>query len=636
MCGIAGVLHFDGRQPTTEAIKCMIDAIAHRGPDAEGVQLCGSVGLGHRRLAILDLSDAGKQPMSDQAGKLWITYNGEIYNFLEIRRELESRGYHFTSVTDTEVILYAYREWGVECIQRFNGMFAFALWDETKQSLWVARDRIGIKPLFYAQDQHRFLFGSEMKAILAHPEFQSRCIDYQALAYFLATNYTPAPYTLLADIRQLLPGHMLLISHDGQVQDIAYWELIYEEGDYRDDATYLEEYAALLEDAVRLQLISDVPFGAFLSGGVDSSTIAYWMSKQLNEPLKTFTIGFGEATFDELDYARQVADSLNTEHHERIVKADHAQLLSKLVWHAEEPTADSSMVAVYAVAELARESVTMVHSGDGADETLAGYETYQAYYLHRLYRSLPALLRQSVIEPMVGRLPASDSKLSRDAKLRRFVYGGRYASSEDAHALWRIIFTAEARAELLTPLYDKPGVKADILDLYRAAFAQTNARHPVNRMLYVDTRVYLPSDMLVKVDRMTMAHGLEARVPFLDHRLVEFTARVPPHLKLNGYRRKKHILKTVMRGKLPETILTRKKAGFNVPNARWIKGGLKPFVLDQLSPAKLKRIGWFESGVVEKLLHDHFEERSDHSHQIWSLLTLSLWWSQFIDGERAS
>lgn len=614
----------------------MIDAIAHRGPDAEGVQICGAVGLGHRRLAILDLSDAGKQPMSSQDGQLWITYNGEIYNFLEIRRKLESLGYHFTSMTDTEVILNAYREWGVECIQRFNGMFAFALWDNSNQVLWLARDRIGIKPLFYARDQNRFLFGSEIKAILAHPEFEDRCIDFEALSYFLAANYTPAPYTLLANVRQLMPGHMLLVSPNGSIQDNSYWELTYDENYYRENDAYFEEFEALLEDAVRLQLVSDVPFGAFLSGGVDSSTIAYWMSKQLHEPLKTYTIGFGEASFDELQYARQVADSLNTQHHERIVNADHAQLLPKLVWHAEEPTADSSMVAVYAVSELARESVTMVHSGDGADETLAGYETYQAYYLHRLYRTIPSLLRQRVIEPLVKALPASDTKISRDAKLRRFVYGGRYASSEDAHALWRVIFTAEARQELLTPLHDKAGVDADILDLYRAAFAHTSARHPVNRMLYVDTRVYLPGDMLVKVDRMAMAHGLEARVPFLDHRLVEFAARIPPHLKLNGYRRKKHLLKSVMRGKLPEYILTRKKAGFNVPNARWIKGELKPFVLDHLSPTQMRRMGWFEPSVVEKLLREHFEGRYDHSHQIWCLLTLSLWWSQFIDGELAA
>ena len=632
MCGIAGTLTFDGQQPTVEAVQCMIDAIAHRGPDAQGVYISDAVGLGHRRLAILDLSDAGKQPMCDREGKLWITYNGEIYNFMEIRRELEGRGYHFGSLTDTEVILNAYKEWGVDCIQRFNGMFAFALWDADQQRLWLARDRIGIKPLFYATNQGGFLFGSEIKAILAHPDFHQREIDYQALAYFLAVNYTPAPNTLLANVRQLLPGHMLLVSPDGQMQDVSYWELRYDEDHYGSDAACLAEYSALLEDSIRLRLVSDVPFGAFLSGGVDSSTIAYWMTQRLDDPLKTFTIGFGEASFDELSYAREVALSLKSEHYERMVNADHAQLLPKIVWHAEEPTADLSMVAVYAVAELARESVTMVQSGDGADETLAGYETYQASSYHRLYRALPGFVRTAGIERLVNALPMSDAKVSRNEKLRRFVYGGRYASAEDAHALWRVIFNAEARAELLTPLSHQPLAQADILDVYRAAFAQSNARHPLNRMLYVDTRLYLPSDMLVKVDRMTMAHGLEARVPFLDHRLVELAARIPPHLKLKDYHRKKYLLKQAMRGKLPDAILTRKKAGFNVPNARWIKGGLKSFVLDALSPAQIWRMGWFEPRVVEKLLRDHYEEHADNSHQIWCLLTLSLWWTQFIQG----
>jgi asparagine synthase (glutamine-hydrolysing) len=628
MCGIAGALYFNQAPAEAERIQSMIDVLAHRGPDGEGVHVFGPMGLGHRRLAIIDLSPAGKQPMTNEDRTLWVTFNGEIYNFVELRHQLEKKGHRFRSATDTEVVLHAYEEWGIECLKHLNGMFAFGLWDGGKQRLWLARDRLGVKPLFYCQLPQCLLFGSEIKALLTDPRVD-RTIDYEALAYYLALNYTPAPYTLFARIRQLLPGHYLMVDITGQVHDVEYWELVYREEEDRGERAYAEEFSALLEDSVRLRLVSDVPFGVFLSGGVDSSSVAYWMSRHLNGPVKTFSIGFGEPSFDELTYARKVAQSIGADHYEHIVTADAAAILPKLVWYAEEPTADSSMVAVYYLAQETHKHVKMVLSGDGADEILAGYETYQAHYVHRVYRFLPAWLRQKVIQPMVNLLPMSDSKVSWDFKLRRFVAGAEF-SPEDAHATWRMIFDREARGRLISPVLNRPGAAADVISLYRAAFAQTNARHPLNRMLYVDTRFYLPNDMLVKVDRMTMAHGLEAREPFLDYRLVEFLASVPPRFKLKHFLHKKYLLKASMKGKLPDSVLWRKKQGFNVPNARWIKNDLKPFVMDHLSPTRIRDMGLLDGKAVDELLTDHFADRADNSHQIWCLLTLVLWWQQFI------
>lgn len=628
MCGIAGAFYFNVGCANLELVQRMTDALAHRGPNGDGHYVRGPIGLGHRRLAIIDLSPAGKQPMCNEDGSIWITYNGEIYNFAEIRSGLEQRGHVFRSATDTEVIIHAYEEWGTDCLKRFNGMFAFGLWDSTREQLWLVRDRLGVKPLFYSCSPHRLLFGSEIKTILCDTTLQ-RSLNIEALAYYLALNYTPAPYTLFSNICQVLPGHYLLVDASGNLEDVEYWDLIYNEGNTYPEREAIEEFTTLLEDSVRLRLVSDVPFGVFLSGGLDSSSVAYWMAKNLREPVKTFSIGFSEDTFDELHYAREAARTIRAEAHERLVTADTAAILPKIVYHAEEPTADSSMAAVYYLAQTAREHVAMVLSGDGADEIIAGYETYQAYYIHQLYRLLPRWVRQQVIAPLVECLPVSDSKVSWDFKLRRFAKASDL-TAEDAHATRRMIFDPASRASLLKPIWDQPGARSDIVNLYRTFFARTNARHSLNRMLYVDTRFYLPNDMLVKVDRMTMAHGLEAREPFLDYRLVEFAASLAPGLKLKGFWHKKYILKAAMKGKLLDRILWRKKAGFNVPNARWIKQGLRSFVSDHLSFTAVKNMGVLDPYIVDKLLEDHFAGRADNSHQIWCLLTLALWWKTFL------
>lgn len=633
MCGIAGFLSLNGTRSQEEIIIKMSDALSHRGPDDFGYYISKPIALGHRRLSIIDLSQAGRQPIHNEDETIWLTYNGEIYNFLDIKDELEKKGHRFRSLTDSEVIVHAYEEWGYDCIERFNGMFAFGLWDGRSQILWIARDRLGIKPLFYLHTRDVFAFGSEIKALLEIPDLE-RQVDFQSLSYYLALNYTPAPFTLFNGIRQLEPGHSLVVNASGFAQDNQYWELRYNEGYKSTEKEYQEEFLRLLEDSVRIRLVSDVPFGAFLSGGVDSSTIAYWMSQNLNEAVKTFSIGFKENSFNETAYARQVAKSIHSDHFERLVDADAASVLPRLVWHSEEPTADSSMVAVYYLSQMTREHVTMALSGDGADEILAGYETYQAYYLHILYRFLPSWLRNKVIIPFVDLFfPPSDEKVSFDFKLKRFVRSGDL-SSEDAHAMWRMIFNHAERQQLLAPVYDRPGAQADVIDVYRKYFALSGAQHPLNRMSFVDTRFYLPNDMLVKVDRMSMAHGLEVRVPFLDHRLVEFLANVPANLKLRNFFQKKYLLKTAMKGKIPGPVLERKKAGFNLPNATWLKKELKPFVLDHLSKERIQETGILEYSVVSKLLADHFNNRVDYSHHIWGLLTFMLWWDKFICGDR--
>jgi asparagine synthase (glutamine-hydrolysing) len=624
VCGIAGVFRFDDQPADRAIVQRLTDTLAHRGPDGEGLFVSGAIGLGHRRLSIIDLSDAARQPLANEDGSVRITYNGEIYNFQEIRDELERRGHVFRSRTDSEVIVHAYEEWGTESLARFNGMFAFALWDERRQRLWLVRDRLGVKPLFYAHQADGLRFGSEVKAVIADPAVPRR-LDPQALGCFLAFNYLPAPRTLFRGVRQVEPGHYLLIERSGVIRDVAYWDVVYEEGTDYGEKAYVDELSALLSDSVRLRLMSDVPLGVFLSGGVDSTGVAYWMSRHQSAPVRSFSIGFHAASYDERSYARAVAASIGAVHRDVVLDADAAEFLPTIVRHAEEPTADSSMVAVYHLAALARRDVTVVLSGDGADDILGGYETYQAHYLHRLYRAVPSQLRRSLIAPLIGALLSSDAKVNLFEKLKRFVAAGD-RSPDDAHASWRVVFDDQRRRRLLGPLHSQAG---DPLDTYRDAFARTNARHPLNRMLYVDTRLYLPSDMLVKIDRMTMAHGLEARAPYLDYRIVEFAARVPPRWKLRRFARKKYLLKAALAGKVPTEALHRKKQGFNIPKARWIRQGLKPFVVDTLSASRVRDLAVLDPAVVAEVLEAHFTGREDNSHQIWSLLVLSSWFQQF-------
>ncbi|MBF0625926.1 MAG: asparagine synthase (glutamine-hydrolyzing) [Magnetococcales bacterium] len=627
MCGLAGLMHFDGQPAAAATITRMTDLLRHRGPDDGQVWLAGPVALGHRRLAIIDLSPQGRQPMTTPDGRLTITYNGELFNYLELREELQSRGCRFVTETDTEVLLQAFREWGIQCLERCNGMFAFALWESVPGRLWLVRDRLGEKPLFFASRPGLLAFASEIKSLLAVPTQEAR-VDLAALSCYLSLNYTPAPRTLFAGIRQLLPGQWLCAERDGSIRMRTYWELAFPEGADLGAPWYLDRFQALLDDAVALRLRSDAPFGAFLSGGLDSSALVSLMADHLDRPIETFSIGFRETEFDESPYARRMAAQVGAHHHQRLVTAEAASILPELVWHAEEPTADSSMVALYHLARLAREHVAMVLSGDGADELLAGYETYPAHYLLRAYRLLPRWLRQGIVRPLAEALPPTEGKVDWVMKSRRFVQGADHPP-ETAHALWRVICDAPLRRQLLAPVWHLPGAQTDFLDLYREAFAQCRASHPLNRLLSVDTRLYLPNDMLVKVDRMTMAHGLESRQPFLDHRLVEFLATVPPRHKLKWFFRKKHLLRQAMANRLPAAILQRRKAGFNIPKARWLRGEMREYLQDHLAPGRIRDMGILEPSVVERLVADHLRKRADHGFSLWGLLILSLWWERF-------
>ncbi|MBW3670607.1 MAG: asparagine synthase (glutamine-hydrolyzing) [Acidobacteria bacterium] len=633
MCGIAGFVNRDGSPASADLIQAMTDAIAHRGPDGEGAHLSGPVALGNRRLAILDLSDRALQPLHNEDRTVWLTFNGEIYNYRSLRSELIDLGHRFTSSSDSEVVVHAYEQWGTESVHRFRGMFAFAIWDEAHRRLWVVRDRLGIKPLFYAATTSRFLFGSEIKAILADPLFERR-IDTSALPLYTGLNYTPAPHTLFDGIRQLLPGHTLTLQSDGRLVDHEYWNLRFESRE-QSVSTWTAEFRSMLDESVQIHLESDVPVGVFLSAGIDSAAIASYATKHVEDALPAFTASFDESEFDEAHLAAATSSMLGARHLTTRISEDLESLLEQVVWHAEEPTADSSMIAVWEVSRLAAKHVKVVLSGEGADELLAGYETYQAHYLRRLYRMIPESLRKSLIQPMVNSLPASHGKVPLEEKLKRFVAGSEL-DEDAAHASWRIIFDPESRRRLLRPSLGGDQGSDAVADLYREYFDRVRNETPLHRMLYVDTRLYLPNDMLVKMDRMTMAHGIEGRVPFLDHRLVEMIAAMPPELKLRKLYRRKYILRRAMKGSLPRAVLRGRKRGFNVPNARWIRGKLEPYVRDSLSGSRVRALGFLDEAFVELLLDEHFRKIADHSHRIWGLLVLMIWWRLFMEPPRSS
>jgi len=623
MCGICGTYNFDGRPADRSVLAAMNETIRHRGPDDEGYFVSGRVGMAMRRLSVIDLV-TGSQPMSNEDGTVHIVYNGEVYNFREIRDDLLPR-HTFRTSSDTEVVLHLYEEEGPRCLQRLNGMFAFCIWDEREQTLFLARDRIGIKPLFYFHDSEKLVFGSELKAIVANPGVPVT-LDLQSLYDFLSLNYMPVPSTALRGVRQVPPGHYMLVSDDG-ISLHQYWELEFKE-ERAPVSEWTERLATKLEESVKRRLVSDVPFGAFLSGGVDSSIVVGLMSRLMGEPVKTFSIGFEEKSFSELPNARDVASLFGTDHHELTVKPDMATLLPRLVWHSDEPSADSSAVPVYYVSELARKHVTMVLTGDGGDEVFAGYDTYVAHDIVRLYRLLPGFLRRRVIAPLVRALPVSMTKVSFDFKAKRFVAGAELHPDE-AHYSWRMIFSEREKAELFEPDVLEAVAPAPTYRFYEEKFEAVAGASALNRLLFVDTRLYLPSDMLVKVDRMSMANSLEARVPLLDHELVEEAARIPADLKLRRWD-KKHMLKRAGSRVVPRRILSRKKQGFNVPVNAWLAGELRDFALSVLSEERIRDMGIFRPAYVKRLMEDHVARRRDNSFHLWGLITFFIWHDLFI------
>jgi asparagine synthase (glutamine-hydrolysing) len=625
MCGIAGVVFHDrARAVDPGELKRMCDAIVHRGPDDEGFFLDGHVGLGVRRLSIIDLV-TGHQPIGSEDGRVWVVFNGEIYNYRELRRELEARGHTFRTGSDTEVIVHAYEEDGEDCVKRFNGMFAFALWDRRDRRLIIARDRLGVKPLYYFLDDHRLVFGSELKAILEHRDVP-RSIDREALDGFLTFEYVPAPLSIFEGIRKLPPGHLLCLE-GGKAAVRRYWDLRFApaRGGERELGPALYD---LLKDAVRLRLVSDVPLGAFLSGGIDSSTIVCMMSELMDRPVKTFSIGFDDPSYDELGYARMVAARFHTDHQELVIRPNVADLVQGLVRHLDEPLADVSVFPTYLVSELARRDVTVVLSGDGGDELFAGYDWYVADKLARYYARLPARLRTAVIPALVGRLSPGAQKKGPVNMLKRFVEGAALPERLE-HFRWSMFLTeTEKRAlygeDLRRALGDVDGGARVACALGFAAEAD-----PLWRQQVADIKTYLADDILVKVDRMSMAHSLEARTPFLDYRVVEFAAALPSALRLRGFTTK-YLLRRAMAAKLPRAVLTRGKQGFSIPMKNWLRHELRPLMEDVLSPARLRDAGLFDPAYVETLKAQHLAGVANHAHRLWSLMIFEIWRSLYL------
>jgi asparagine synthase (glutamine-hydrolysing) len=621
MCGIAGLLRLDGGSADGALLKRMTDRLAHRGPDGEGFYVKGPVGLGHRRLSIIDLS-TGAQPMVSASGSTWITYNGEVYNYRELRDELIALGCEFRTTSDTEVILAAYEVWGVGCLDRLRGMFAFAIWDAPGRRLFLARDRVGIKPLVYSWDGRGLRFASELKAILEDPAVP-RVLDREAVRDYFTHLYVPGPRSIFRDIRKLPPASYLICPLDGtgEPEVKRYWDLRMAPDATISEAEWTEQLDHLLHETVRMHLVSDVPVGAFLSGGLDSSTVAACMARSASGPIKTFSIGFDEADYDELRYARMVASRYGTDHFELVVKPDVMEVLPRLAWQFDEPFADASAVPTYCVSRITRDHVTVALSGDGGDESYAGYTRYaEAVQLReRMDRPPLALLKPLARWAGARRRPG--------ARGREFLQV-RGMDAVDRYARMVTYQTPQTLESLLTR------EAAGELDLgapqraLRTLAARAGTEDYLSTLQYVDVHHYLPEDILTKVDRASMLTSLEARVPLLDHVVMEHAARMPPGLKLRDGRGK-HVLKAAMARYLPGEMLNRRKMGFGVPLATWFRKDLKDFTRDVLLDARTRQRGILRPEAVARLLDAHVAGRRDYSSQLWSLICFELWCRQW-------
>ncbi|MBC7186583.1 MAG: asparagine synthase (glutamine-hydrolyzing) [Calditrichaeota bacterium] len=623
MCGICGIYHVDPEKAVDQlTLRRMAEVIVHRGPDDDGFYLDEGVGLGMRRLSIIDLV-TGKQPISNEDGSVWIVFNGEIYNHLALRRELESKGHRFRTRADTEAIVHAYEEYGERCPEYLNGMFAFAIYDRRKRRLLLARDRLGIKPLYYTFDGRRLVFGSELKSVLQAPDVP-RELDFKALDAYLTFEYIPAPLSIFRGVAKLPQGHTLVLE-DGHIRLRQYWDVAFgvDQGENKSEQEWGEELVALLADAVKIRLMSDVPLGAFLSGGLDSSSVVAMMSRAMNQPVKTFSIGFTESTYNELDYARTVAQAFATEHHEEILTPNAVALTETLVSHLDEPLGDFSIFPTYMVSKMTRQYVTVALSGDGGDELLAGYDTYIADRLARSYARLPQFVRRGLIEPLASRMRPTEKKKGLINRTVRFVQGMALPAHLQ-HVRWMIFLSQSQKEALYAPPLREALAGTNPYDFIEKYFDRVRSADPLSQQQYVDIKTYLADDILVKVDRMSMAVSLEARVPFLDYRLVELVGRMPSDLRLrNG--QTKYILKRAMRGILPEKILTRGKEGFSIPIKNWLRAELRPMMFELLSPERLRHQGYFNPTYVASLIKEHLAGHANHSHQLWALMVFQKW-----------
>jgi asparagine synthase (glutamine-hydrolysing) len=632
MCGICGIVG----QADDQLIKNMLARIAHRGPDDEGTYIAAAangerVGLGHRRLSIIDLSPAGHEPMSDAQGEIWLTYNGEIYNFKELRKELEKCGYRFKSESDAEVVIYAYREWGLNSLALFNGMFAFAIWDGRDNSLLLARDRLGIKPLYYAETPAGFAFASEIKALLAIPNFK-REVDLASLDQFLSFLWTPDPDTLFRGVKKLPPAHFLL-HQNGQTEVRQYWDLQFNEDDSLSEQEWIEKVREQVERSVRAQMIADVPLGAFLSGGVDSSSIVSLMTGLVSQKVTTYTFGFKSEDLrydileDDVKYAREIGAKLATDYHESFFEPQVMDLLPKLVYHLDEPVADPAAITSYLICKAARERLTVLLSGMGGDEVFAGYPRHIAVKLAAAYNLIPSFISRPLVEAMPAMMPGRFNSVFRNTKkLAR----SAALPLRERYLGYCTYFKEDEKRALYTGAMNTATVECNALSAHQDYFDKVADEDFINQMLYVDLKTFLPCLNLTYTDKTSMAASMEVRVPLLDHELVEMAARIPARLKIKGLTRK-YILKKAAEKWLPKNIIYRKKAGFSAPLRSWLHNDLRGMVEDLLCESKVRQRGYFDYREVRRLIDDNLAGREDNSLKIFQLLTLELWHREFID-----
>lgn len=630
MCGIAGIVTTSEDRPIgdhMDILHRMCGAMSHRGPDGDGFWSDDQAALGHRRLAIIDLSELGRQPMTNEDGTLWITFNGEIYNFHELRDELVAHGHVFRSQCDTEALVHAYEQWGEDCVDRVRGMFAFAIWDTKTKRLFATRDRRGKKPFFYHWDGKVFRFSSELAAIVEDPAI-SRTIDAQSIDYYLTWGYVPAPGTAYAAVKKLLPGHVLTLDTRAPVPEVQtrrYWNLNYlpkSRLSFEDAKAQLRE---ILTESVRIRMISDVPLGAFLSGGVDSSIVVGIMAQLSDQPVKTFSIGFRDIAYNELQHARRIADKWSTDHHEFVVEPDAVSILPILVRHYGEPYADSSAVPTYYVSQITREKVTVALNGDGGDEAFLGYERYLANQISESIQKIPGSgFAVRALRKLLPKDTESKSKLNR---AHRFLKVAMMPEA-DRYAHWIGYFGESSKRSMYRPDFLQRVAVREPLDWYDRIVGAQPGISAVERANLADYHGYLPYDLLVKVDIATMANSLEARSPLLDHKLLEFAAQLPENYKLRG-RKFKWILRQAFSDMLPPENVNRSKFGFGVPIGSWLRNSMKPLVEDHLLSESSYIRAYLEPAAIERIVRKHMSSEANHSFQIWNLLMLEMWHREF-------
>ena len=632
MCGIFGVVDLRGKLDADKlGVPNETDELKHRGPDDYGHYLGSQVYLGHRRLSIIDLS-SGKQPIFNEDGTVCVVFNGEIYNFQELRTELARRGHRFKTNSDTETIIHAYEEWGGSCVEKFRGMFSFAIWDARKKRLFAARDRLGIKPFFYAALNGKMYFASEMKSILKYDNFP-RSIDHDAVAAYFTLSYIPAPLTIFRHIRKLPPGFTMEVSN-GNIKLRQYWDFHFQPDRSKPEKYFIDRFMGLLDEAVKLRMISDVPIGAFLSGGVDSGTVVALMSKHSADPVNTCCIGFGGEVggyLDERVFAKQVANKYFTNHQEYVVSPNINDIIADIVKSFDEPFADHSTVPTYYLCKVTRERVTVALSGLGGDELFGGYERYLGFKLSTYYNLLPKVFREDMIRPLIEKIPERADGHYTVNHLKRFVRSASLRQDERYYGFLSMFQDRGKQSIFAEPKKYEPGMDR-CRELILGYFNSANAGEPLDRVFYCDIKTYLSEDILACTDRMSMRHSLEVRVPFLDHKLMEFCATIPHEMKIR-LGEKKHILRKAVSGLLPESVMNHRKQGFVGPLSRWLQTDLKESVGRVLSKRNLNRHNILSSDSVTKVLNEHYGRVQLHDKLIWSFIVFQTWYEMYIEGD---